>query len=210
MHHGNNKGINSRNDYQNSNTGRIDKKSRARRVTKACDHCRTIRRRCDGAQPSCRECEGRGLDCSYEAFSRKRGTPAGYILALESILSWLVERVPGNLEALGGHPKQQHRHQDQQRQDAGGQQEEETHPWPTKEGQSLRRWWKRSQLLNDMRSYGGGDLAFSPPPLLHNRPNAPSGSGGNGSSDWSKNTGQQQQQQQHHNHDVEVTRWPLL
>lgn len=50
-----------------------------RRVTRACDRCRTLKTKCDGVQPVCSRCNAYGYHCSWEKGGRRgftHGDPA--------------------------------------------------------------------------------------------------------------------------------------
>ena len=70
------------------------------RVSLACDHCRAARGRCDGRRPSCDVCLSQHRSCSYTSSTRRRGTPTGYLRAVESSLAYLLEQNPDNARLL--------------------------------------------------------------------------------------------------------------
>ncbi|RFU78161.1 quinic acid utilization activator [Trichoderma arundinaceum] len=74
--------------------------TKRRRVSLACDACRTAREKCDGGRPNCGRCVSQNRPCSYTPTSKKRGIQSGYLRAIELSLAWLLERVPDNEEAL--------------------------------------------------------------------------------------------------------------
>lgn len=74
--------------------------TKRRRVSLACDACRTARERCDGGRPHCGRCVSQRRSCSYTPASKKRGIQSGYLRAIELSLAWLLERTPDNEEAL--------------------------------------------------------------------------------------------------------------
>lgn len=74
--------------------------AKRRRVSLACDACRTARERCDGGRPHCGRCVSQSRSCSYTPASKKRGIQSGYLRAIELSLAWLLERTPDNEEAL--------------------------------------------------------------------------------------------------------------
>ncbi|KAL6903023.1 hypothetical protein GGI43DRAFT_330083 [Trichoderma evansii] len=74
--------------------------NKRRRVSLACDACRTARERCDGGRPHCGRCVSQSRSCSYTPASKKRGIQSGYLRAIELSLAWLLERTPENEEAL--------------------------------------------------------------------------------------------------------------
>lgn len=74
--------------------------TKRRRVSLACDACRTARERCDGGRPQCGRCVSQSRSCSYTPASKKRGIQSGYLRAIELSLAWLLEKTPDNEEAL--------------------------------------------------------------------------------------------------------------
>lgn len=74
--------------------------TKRQRVSLACDHCRAARGRCDGGRPSCDVCLSQDRACSYTSSTRRRGTPTGYLRAVESSLAYLIEQVPENAKFL--------------------------------------------------------------------------------------------------------------
>lgn len=74
--------------------------NKRRRVSLACDACRTARERCDGGRPQCGRCVSQSRSCSYTPTSKKRGIQSGYLRAIELSLAWLLEKTPDNEEAL--------------------------------------------------------------------------------------------------------------
>jgi hypothetical protein len=77
----------------------VDSPVKRKRVSRACDQCRTAREKCDGAQPTCSTCSTSRRSCTYTANVKKRGIQPGYIRALELALAYLFQHDPGN-EAL--------------------------------------------------------------------------------------------------------------
>lgn len=57
--------------------------SKKRRVTRACDYCRSKRAKCDGKTPACTNCSINNSSCTYTQTAKKRGLPTGYIHDLE-------------------------------------------------------------------------------------------------------------------------------
>ncbi|KAJ2896005.1 hypothetical protein MKZ38_005977 [Zalerion maritima] len=74
--------------------------AKRRRVSRACDQCRTAREKCDGAHPECFRCSSQKRTCTYEASPKKRGVQTGYIRSLEVGLAWIFEHIPGSEGAL--------------------------------------------------------------------------------------------------------------
>ena len=74
--------------------------TKRRRVTLACNFCRTKKIKCDGAEPKCSTCKLYGAACDYPQRSRKRGVPAGQLQHLlrhqattEFLLGYLLSQV---------------------------------------------------------------------------------------------------------------------
>ncbi|QUC22938.1 uncharacterized protein UV8b_07179 [Ustilaginoidea virens] len=65
-----------------------------RRVSLACDSCRTAREKCDGAKPQCGACVSQGRPCSYTPATKKRGVQTGYLRTIELSLAWLFLQSP--------------------------------------------------------------------------------------------------------------------
>ncbi|KAL7818531.1 hypothetical protein V8C26DRAFT_396574 [Trichoderma gracile] len=79
---------------------RAASETKRRRVSLACDACRTAREKCDGQRPRCGRCASQKRSCSYTPTSKKRGIQSGYLRAIELSLAWLLESVPKCEEAL--------------------------------------------------------------------------------------------------------------
>lgn len=74
------------------------KKSKAgprKRVSQACDKCRSRKDKCDGKRPACTTCTANGRACSYEANVKKRGLPEGYVRGLEKLWGLAIREVEG-------------------------------------------------------------------------------------------------------------------
>ena len=70
--------------------------ARARtRVSRACNRCRARKDKCDGNQPACSNCVGVEALCSYDAATKKRGLPEGYVRAVEKLWAVSFSRVDG-------------------------------------------------------------------------------------------------------------------
>lgn len=74
--------------------------TKRRRVSLACDGCRTAREKCDGGRPHCGRCVSQNRPCSYTPASKKRGIQSGYLRAIELSLAWLLESNPDCEETL--------------------------------------------------------------------------------------------------------------
>ncbi|KAH7386330.1 fungal-specific transcription factor domain-containing protein [Cadophora sp. MPI-SDFR-AT-0126] len=77
-----------------------------KRVSQACDKCRSRKDKCDGKKPACSTCIANGRECSYDANVKKRGLPEGYVRGLEKLWGLAirdVDEVEDNiLSALAG------------------------------------------------------------------------------------------------------------
>lgn len=56
-----------------------------KRVSQACDRCRSRKDKCDGKKPSCSTCATHGRICSYDTNVKKRGLPEGYVRGMEKL-----------------------------------------------------------------------------------------------------------------------------
>lgn len=70
-----------------------DDRSRSR-ISKACTRCRTRKDRCDGLTP-CTACRNASRPCTYEATTKKRGLPEGYVRSLEKLITLASQTVDG-------------------------------------------------------------------------------------------------------------------
>ncbi|KAK0112035.1 hypothetical protein ONS96_001296 [Cadophora gregata f. sp. sojae] len=90
--------------------GELKKKSKhggpRKRVSQACDKCRSRKDKCDGKKPACSTCISNGRECSYDANVKKRGLPEGYVRGLEKLWGLAIRDVEevedGILSALAG------------------------------------------------------------------------------------------------------------
>ncbi|KAI9744254.1 MAG: hypothetical protein M1818_002406 [Claussenomyces sp. TS43310] len=89
-----------RDDVSASNTPR-------KRVSQACDRCRSRKDKCDGAKPVCSTCAAHDQVCSYDPSTKKRGLPEGYVRGLEKLWGLTIREAAGVedtvLHVLGGH-----------------------------------------------------------------------------------------------------------
>src|SRR5690606_4981241 len=65
-----------------------------RRVSRACDACRSAKDKCDGAKPRCQRCVTLRRQCTYLSPGKRRGIRTGYIRAIELALALLLESLP--------------------------------------------------------------------------------------------------------------------
>ncbi|KAH8689189.1 putative C6 transcription factor [Talaromyces proteolyticus] len=75
--------------------GADTKGPRRKRVSRACDRCRTKKDKCDGIRPTCSACQASGLTCSYDPNARKRGLPEGYVRGLEKLWALSICNIEG-------------------------------------------------------------------------------------------------------------------
>ncbi|KAF4635973.1 hypothetical protein G7Y89_g2103 [Cudoniella acicularis] len=77
-----------------------------KRVSQACDRCRSRKDKCDGKKPACSTCTSNGRTCSYDANVKKRGLPEGYVRGLEKLWGLAIRDVneieENMLDALNG------------------------------------------------------------------------------------------------------------
>ncbi|KAL1965303.1 hypothetical protein VTN77DRAFT_5905 [Rasamsonia byssochlamydoides] len=78
------------------NEGLDPKAPRRKRVSRACDRCRSKKDKCDGIRPTCSACQASGQTCSYDPNAKKRGLPEGYVRGLEKL--WALSMC--NIEGL--------------------------------------------------------------------------------------------------------------
>ena len=64
-----------------------------KRVSQACDRCRSRKDKCDGKRPACTTCTTNGRACSYNANVKKRGLPEGYVRGLEKLWGLAIQEV---------------------------------------------------------------------------------------------------------------------
>ncbi|KAL4915439.1 fungal-specific transcription factor domain-containing protein [Aspergillus aurantiobrunneus] len=68
---------------------------RRKRVSRACDRCRSKKDKCDGLRPSCSACQASGQTCSYDPHAKKRGLPEGYVRGLEKLWALAICNIDG-------------------------------------------------------------------------------------------------------------------
>ncbi|KAL4971848.1 fungal-specific transcription factor domain-containing protein [Aspergillus desertorum] len=71
------------------------KAPRRKRVSRACDRCRSKKDKCDGLRPSCSACVASGQTCSYDPHAKKRGLPEGYVRGLEKLWALAICNIDG-------------------------------------------------------------------------------------------------------------------
>ncbi|KAJ5923091.1 hypothetical protein N7516_010794 [Penicillium verrucosum] len=72
-----------------------DKAPRRKRVSRACDRCRSKKDKCDGIRPTCSACQASGQSCSYDPHAKKRGLPEGYVRGLEKLWALSICNIDG-------------------------------------------------------------------------------------------------------------------
>ncbi|QSZ32272.1 hypothetical protein DSL72_001846 [Monilinia vaccinii-corymbosi] len=111
-----------------------------KRVSQACDKCRSRKDRCDGERPSCSTCLAHGRTCSYDANVKKRGLPEGYVRGIEKLWGLALREVEGVedgiLSVFNGDETN----------------EALVSTWRNEDGQmdSLAEVWRKSQLLREL------------------------------------------------------------
>lgn len=71
------------------------KQSPRKRVSQACDRCRSRKDKCDGKKPACSTCVTNGRQCSYDVNVKKRGLPEGYVRGMEKLWGLAVKEIEG-------------------------------------------------------------------------------------------------------------------
>lgn len=71
------------------------KQAPRKRVSQACDRCRSRKDKCDGKKPSCSTCTANGRQCAYDTNVKKRGLPEGYVRGLEKLWGLAIREVQG-------------------------------------------------------------------------------------------------------------------
>ncbi|CAG8941399.1 unnamed protein product [Penicillium salamii] len=70
-------------------------KAPRKRVSRACDRCRSKKDKCDGIRPTCSACQASGQSCSYDPHAKKRGLPEGYVRGLEKLWAISICNIDG-------------------------------------------------------------------------------------------------------------------
>ena len=63
-----------------------------KRVSQACDACRSKKLKCNGLKPACSSCIAQVRECVYGTLTKKRGLPEGYVRGLERLLALLISQ----------------------------------------------------------------------------------------------------------------------
>ena len=77
---------------EDPNTSKL-KQGPRKRVSQACDRCRSRKDKCDGKKPTCSTCTTHGRLCSYDTNVKKRGLPEGYVRGLEKLWGLAIREV---------------------------------------------------------------------------------------------------------------------
>ncbi|KAJ5162488.1 hypothetical protein N7492_007880 [Penicillium capsulatum] len=77
-----------------------DKTPRRKRVSRACDRCRSKKDKCDGLRPTCSSCRASDHACSYSCLGKKRGLPEGYVRGLEKLWALSICNIDGFEESM--------------------------------------------------------------------------------------------------------------
>lgn len=79
---------------QNDNGTSVSNTPR-KRVSQACDRCRSRKDKCDGKKPVCSTCAALDQVCSYDPATKKRGLPEGYVRGLEKLWGLTIREATG-------------------------------------------------------------------------------------------------------------------
>ncbi|OKP06720.1 Quinic acid utilization activator [Penicillium subrubescens] len=82
------------------NDGSRSQAAKRKRISRACDPCRSRKHRCDGQQPSCSACSSTQQSCSYDSSMKKRGLPTGYVRSLELLWALLFTVIPQSMRLV--------------------------------------------------------------------------------------------------------------
>lgn len=118
-----------------------DAASRSRtRVSRACTRCRARKDKCDGVHPSCATCLSADVVCSYEASTKKRGLPEGYVRGLEKLWTVLIHRIDGIEDVVA--------------QVFNDDRDSLLQLWNQKDsGEALHSLWKESRILQELEAF---------------------------------------------------------
>ncbi|KAJ5248631.1 hypothetical protein N7468_000082 [Penicillium chermesinum] len=78
----------------------LENAPRRKRVSRACDRCRSKKDKCDGIRPTCSACQASGLACCYDPHAKKRGLPEGYVRGLEKLWALSICNIEGFEETM--------------------------------------------------------------------------------------------------------------
>jgi hypothetical protein len=113
-----------------------------KRVSQACDRCRSRKDKCDGKKPVCSTCAALDQVCSYDPATKKRGLPEGYVRGLEKLWGLAIREAEGVEDAIlgilnGG--------------EDGQDLETLTRIWNDREGpETLLETWRKSKISHEL------------------------------------------------------------
>ncbi|KAJ5159251.1 uncharacterized protein N7500_008902 [Penicillium coprophilum] len=132
-----------------------DKAPRRKRVSRACDRCRSKKDKCDGNRPTCSACQASGQSCSYDPHAKKRGLPEGYVRGLEKLWALSICNIEGfedTMLAMLGNTAE-----------SAGRREKLMTVWSDdSSSESLHESWKTSRLFGALEKM----LSSSDVPIL--------------------------------------------
>lgn len=118
-----------------SNGKKTAKQTPRKRVSQACDTCRSRKDRCDGERPACSTCIQNGRECSYNANVKKRGLPEGYVRGMEKLWGLAVKEVEDVEEDVLA---------------ALGDEEQQRSVWKDENSDNLVEIWRKSQIFTGL------------------------------------------------------------
>jgi hypothetical protein len=113
-----------------------------KRVSQACDRCRSRKDKCDGKKPVCSTCAALDQVCSYDPATKKRGLPEGYVRGLEKLWGLTIREAAGVEETIlntlnGG--------------EDGNDFEALSRVWNDREGtETLLETWRKSKISREL------------------------------------------------------------
>ena len=111
------------------------KQAPRKRVSQACDICRSRKDRCDGERPACSTCIHNDRVCSYNANVKKRGLPEGYVRGMEKLWGLAVKEVEDVEEDVLT---------------ALGDEEQQRSIWKDENSDNLVDIWRKSQIFTGL------------------------------------------------------------
>ena len=118
-------------------------KGKRKRVSLACDACRSAREKCDSDRPQCGTCVSQSRACSYTPRSKKRGLQTGYLRTVEKSLAWVFDNFPDSEVAL--------HHALTRRRGSGRGRDSSSMPGSSrKEGHRLHKRWANSSVNREI------------------------------------------------------------
>lgn len=83
-----------------NNNGSTVSNTPRKRVSQACDRCRSRKDKCDGGKPRCSTCASLDQVCFYDKAVKKRGLPEGYVRGLEKLWGLTIREADGIEETV--------------------------------------------------------------------------------------------------------------